>query len=220
MPPIRSQSSTNSTEQEGRLLLAIQAFKNRDIRSVSLAARTFNVPRSTLRDRLNGHTERSTTRANSHKLTEIEEESLEKWILSMDSRGSAPQPSIVREMADLLLEKRGTTSVLSVGEKWVYNFVKRRPLLSSRFSKRYNYERAKCEDPKIIREWFDLVQKTILQFGIDPDDIYNFDEIGFAIGLTATAKVITRSKYYGRRSLLQPGNREWVTAIECINASS
>ena len=120
----------------------------------------------------------------------------------MDSRGLAPRPSTVREMANLLLEKRGTTPIISVGEKWVYNFVKRRPLLSSRFSKRYNYERAKCEDPKIIGEWFNLVQKTILQFGIDPDDVYNFDETGFAMGLIVTARVITRSEYYGRRALL------------------
>ena len=80
--------------------------------------------------------------------------------------------------------------------------MKRRPLLSSRFWKRYNYERAKCEDPKIIREWFNLVQKTILQFGIDPDDVYNFGETGFAIGLISTAKVITRSEFYSRRALL------------------
>ncbi|CRL18175.1 Pogo transposase / Cenp-B / PDC2, DNA-binding HTH domain [Penicillium camemberti] len=115
---------------------------------------------------------------------------------------------MVREMANLLLEKRGTTPILSVGENWVTKFVKRHPLLSSRFSKRYNYDRAKCEDPKIIREWFDLVQKTILQFRIDPDDIYNFDETGFAMGLTATAKIIIRSEYYGRRPVLQPRNRE------------
>jgi hypothetical protein len=80
----------------------------------------------------------------------------------MDARGSAPPPSTVREMANLLLEKRGTTPVVSVSDKWVYNFVNRHPLLSSRFSRRYNYERAKCEDPKIITEWFNLVQKTIL----------------------------------------------------------
>jgi hypothetical protein len=97
--------------------------------------------------------------------------------------------------------------------------VKRRPLLSSRFSKRYNYERAKCEDPKIIGEWFNLVKKTILQFGIDPDDIYNFDKTGFAMGLTSTAREISRSDFYGRRALLQPRNREWVTVIECTNAS-
>jgi hypothetical protein len=68
-------------------------------------------------------------------------------------------------------------------------------------------------------EWFNLVQKTTLKYGIHEDDIYNFDETGFAMGLTATAKVVTRAEYYGRRSLLQPGNREWVTAIECTGAS-
>lgn len=36
--------------------------------------------------------------------------------------------------------------------------------------------------------------------------------------LQLTAKVITRAEYYGRRSVLQPGNREWVTAIESISA--
>jgi hypothetical protein len=125
---------------------------------------------------------------------------------------------MVREMANLLLAYRETTPVVTVGENWVINFVKRHPDLKYRFSRRYNYERAKCEDPKIIGEWFNLVQKTISEFGIDPDDIYNFDETGFAMGLTATAKVITRAEYYGRRSLLQPGNREWVTAVECTNA--
>jgi hypothetical protein len=219
MPPIRTQSSRNLEAQEGRILLAIQAFKNQEISSVREIAREFDVPRSTLRDRLSGRTTRSTTRANSQKLTSYEEESLQKWILSMDSRGAAPRPSTVREMADLLLAARGSTPPLLVGQNWVTNFVKRHPTLSCRFSKRYNYERAKCEDPKIISEWFSLVQKTILTYGIDPDDIYNFDETGFAMGLIATAKVITRREFYGRRSLLQPGNRTWVTAIECINAS-
>jgi hypothetical protein len=117
MPPIRSQSSANSTEQEGRILLAIQAFKNGDITSVALAARTYKVPRTTLRHRLSGVQHRAISRANLYKLTQIEEESLEKWIISIDTRGSAPRPSTIREMANLLLEKRGTTPVLSVSDK-------------------------------------------------------------------------------------------------------
>lgn len=120
---------------------------------------------------------------------------------------------------NLLLEARRTIPVQTVREKWVYNFVKRHPELSSQFLRRYNYERAKCEDLKIIGEWFNLVQKTILQYGINPDDVYNFDETGFAMGLTATAKIVTRAEYYSWRSLLQPGNHKWVTAIECMNAS-
>ena len=101
-------------------------------------------------------------------------------------------------MANLLLAARGSTPVQAVGQNWVTIFVKRHSELSTRFSRRYNYECAKCEDPKIIQEWFDCVQRTILQYGINPDDIYNFDETGFAMGLTATAKVVTRSEYYGQ----------------------
>ena len=48
MPPIRSQSSKNLVEQEGRILLAIKAFKNQEISSIREVARRFNIPRSTL----------------------------------------------------------------------------------------------------------------------------------------------------------------------------
>jgi len=172
MPPTRSRSSRNLIEQEGRILSAIQVIKKNEIPSIREAARRFNVPRTTLQDRLHGHQNRGEARANNHKLTQTE-----------------------------------------------VNYVKRHPELATRFSRRYNYERAKCEDPIIIHELFDCVQCTILQYGIDPDDIYNFDETGFAMGLIATTKLVTRAEYYGRRSLLQPGNREWVTAIERISAS-
>jgi hypothetical protein len=67
--------------------------------------------------------------------------------------------------------------------------------------------------------WFELVRRTIDENGIQPEDIYNFDETGFAMGLISTAKVVTRAEYYGRRSVLQPGNREWVTSIECVGAT-
>ena len=116
MPPIRTQSSRNSIEREGRILLAIQAIKKQEITAIREAARRFDVPESTLQTRLRGTTFRAETRTNSHKLTETEEESLKKWILSMDIRGAAPRPSIVRIIADLLLQKRRTTLVLSVGQ--------------------------------------------------------------------------------------------------------
>jgi DNA invertase Pin-like site-specific DNA recombinase len=73
MPPIRTQSSQKREEQEGRILLAIQAIKNQEIASIQEVATRFNVPRTTLRRRLARYTSRAETRANSHKLTEIEE---------------------------------------------------------------------------------------------------------------------------------------------------
>lgn len=56
-----------------------------------------------------------------------------------------------------------------------------------------------------------------MQHGIVQEDIYNFDETDFAMGLVTTAQVVTRADYYGKALLIQPGNREWVTSIECIN---
>ncbi|RJE16853.1 Pogo transposable element [Aspergillus sclerotialis] len=78
MPPNRTQSSRNSVEREGRILLAIQAIQKQEISVIREAARRFNIPESTLRTRLRGTTYRGETRANGYKLTEIEEESLRK----------------------------------------------------------------------------------------------------------------------------------------------
>jgi hypothetical protein len=44
-------------------------------------------------------------RANGHKLTEFEEESLVQWILDLDKRGLPPRPSMVRDMANILLSQ-------------------------------------------------------------------------------------------------------------------
>jgi hypothetical protein len=73
MPPNRNRSSRNSIGQEGHILLPIQAIQKHEIPSVREAARRFNIPESTLRDRLHGRVNRTEARANGHKLTETEE---------------------------------------------------------------------------------------------------------------------------------------------------
>jgi hypothetical protein len=216
MPPIRKKDPLESAHTEGRIELAISDLKNGRIRSIREAARIYTVPRTTLQDRLHGVQYQRAIRANNHKLTQFEEESLVKWVLDLDRRGFPPRHSLVREMANHLLSQHGDQLV---GDKWVYNLIKRRPEIDSKFSRRYNYERAKCEDPKIIQEHFDRVRAAISEYGILPEDIYNFDETGFAMGLCSTAKVITGSDRYARPKLLQPGNREWVTAIEATNST-
>jgi hypothetical protein len=48
-------------------------------------------------------------------------------------------------------------------------------------------------------------------------DIYNFDETGFVIGVICPGIVVTRADRRSRSKAIQPGNREWATAIICIN---
>ena len=90
MPPIRSQKAQKSVEQEGRILLAVKAIKNQEISSVYEAAATFNVPRMTLRHRLEGHQFRRKVCANNYKLIQSKEESLIEWILSIDLHRNPP----------------------------------------------------------------------------------------------------------------------------------
>jgi hypothetical protein len=77
-----------------------------------------------------------------------------------------------------------------------------------RFNRQYDYQRAKCEDPEIIRGWFALVRNTIAKYGIQEADIYNFDETGFQMGVISTVMVVTSSEQRGRAKSKQPGNRE------------
>jgi hypothetical protein len=118
-------------------------------------------------------------------------------------------------MADLLLAERDAPLV---GKNWTTNFIKRRTEIKTKFSRKYNYKRAQCEGPLIIGDWFKLVRNIIGKYGIQEEDIYNFDEAGFLMGVIATAKVVTSSQSRNRPTAAQPGNREWVSIIQGINS--
>jgi hypothetical protein len=117
-----------------------------------------------------------------------------------------------------MLQTKNPACPQRVGTKWVANFVKRHPELSSVYNRKFDIKRAEVEDPKLISLWFKLVGDTIAKYGIIEEDIFNFDETGFQMGVISTSKVITSSDRKGRPRTKQPGNRKWVTAIEAVNA--
>jgi hypothetical protein len=138
------------------------------------------------------------------------------YILDLDQRGFAPMYAAVRDMADKLLAARGAGQV---GVHWPRNFVKRTDSLTTRFNRAYDRQRALCEDPAIIRQWFELVEQTKTKYGICDEDVYNFDEAGFMMGKITTRLVVTGSERRGRPKAIQPGNREWEMSIAAINAA-
>jgi hypothetical protein len=208
--------NTQLAQKEGRIALAMQALKQGYISNIYTAAQTYDVPDKTLRRRVNGINARRDSVPTNRKLTTTEELTLIEWILSMDQRGLPVRSDSIRQMANLLLQKRSQNNMLTVGQRWVYNFVQRHDSLQSKYTRKYDYQRAKCEDPTIIRDWFRLVRNTIEKYGILEEDIYNFDETGFQMGVISTAKVITGANK-GKPVSVQPGNREWVTVIDCIS---
>ncbi|KAG6990148.1 Tigger transposable element-derived protein 6 [Fusarium oxysporum f. sp. conglutinans] len=209
-PPIMSQPSN-----EARILLALQALQNNPKLRLRRAATIYKVGYSTLRDRRNGIQSRSDWVPKSRKLSDLEEQIIVQFLLDLDSRGFPARLRFVEEIANSLLADRDASPV---GKRWAHNFVKRQPELKTRLFRRYDYQRAKCEDPTIIRGWFRLVQNTIAKYGIRSDDIWNFDETGFMMGLIMAGMAVTGSERQGRPKSVQPGNREWITVIQAINA--
>ena len=200
---------------ESRVILALQALKNDPRFTLRRAATTYSVPLTTLYDRYHGRQSRRDIQPNCRKLTDLEESVIVRYILDLDSKGFPPRLCGVEDMANRLLAERNAGRV---GPRWPSSFVKRQPQLVTRFNRKYDYQRAKCEDPIIIGGWFSLLKNTITKYGIVDADIYNFDETGFMMGVISTAMVVTSSERAGRAKAKQPGNREWVTVIQAVNA--
>jgi hypothetical protein len=123
-------------------------------------------------------------------------------------------------MADVLLAARGHNPPTSVGKTWVSQFVDSQLELQTEWNRKFHFRRAGSEDPAALRVWFDRVQKVRLAYGMLDQEIYNFDETGFSLGVVATSKVITSSDRVSEAVAVQPGKREWVTSIEAVNAAS
>jgi Tc5 transposase DNA-binding domain len=144
--------NTQLVQKEGRIALAMQALKQGHISNIYTAAQMYDVPDKTLRRRVNGINARRDSIPINRKLTTTEELTLIEWILSMDQRGLPVRSDSIRQMANLLLQKRFQDNTVIVGQRWVYNFVQRHDSLQSKYTRKYDYQRAKCEDPTIIRD--------------------------------------------------------------------
>jgi DDE superfamily endonuclease/helix-turn-helix, Psq domain len=202
-------------QTESRIQLAIQAIQRDQNLTARAAAAIYSISHRTLSRRLKGMLSRRDWISPTKRLTDQEEKTIAEYILDLDSRAFPPRLRGVEDMANILLAERGAPKV---GINWAANFVKRQLALKTRFSRRLDYQRAKCEDPQVIGEWFRLVRNTVAKYGIVDADIFNFDETGFMMGMLSTYMVVINAERRSRPRLAQPGNREWATVIQGVNA--
>ena len=62
------------------------------------------------------------------------------------------------------------------------------------FNRAKDRQRILQEDPTIISAWFKLVADTKAKYSVHNDDVHNFDETGFQIGVIGSMKVVTGSE--------------------------
>ncbi|KAL2885039.1 hypothetical protein HOO65_090334 [Ceratocystis lukuohia] len=202
-------------KNEANIVLTLWALQTNPELGLRPAARLYQVDYHALHHQQNGIQCRCNTIPNSRRLSDLEEQVIVKFIHDLDLQGYPLQLRGVEEMANQLLTEHDASPV---GKHWASNFVKRQPDLKARFSRRYDYKRAKCEDPAIIRSWFTLVENTIAKYSVSLTDVYNFDGTGFMMDVIASGIVITGTERRGKAKSLQHGNQEWVTVLQAITA--
>ena len=133
--------------KEARVILALEALRNDKELKLEAVAKLYNVASSTLRDRRAGKPARRDIPANSRNLTDLEEQTIVQYVVELYTRAFPPRLGDVEDMANQLLRVRDAPPV---GQRWAHNFVRRKEELRTRYTRRYDYQRAKCEDPKVI----------------------------------------------------------------------
>ena len=103
-----------STSYEARVILALKAIQNSNNLSIRAAATLYNVRPTTLYYRQAGRPARCDIPPNSCKLTDLEEDTIVRYIIELCTRSFPPRLYGIEDMANQLLHIR---DALDVGQR-------------------------------------------------------------------------------------------------------
>ena len=212
-----------NTYQDIEVLIqnAIEAMKHEKNPKIAHFARRFNVPYHRLRSRWKGINSRSTRPPTNRLLSEAQELAVCRYINILDDLDIAPRPAMVANCANSVLkeahgDKPGNAP--QIGEHWLKRFYSRHPEYRIRKRRALDLDRKRAHEPEVIQAWFGRLQDTIKEYGITNEDIWNFDETGFNIGIGKDQWIVTR-EFKKQAWIGMNTNREYATVVEAINST-
>lgn len=204
--------------QEDRIQLAIKAISEAGYKpdgnphvSVRKAASIYQVPRSTLGDRMKGLPTRAEAHADQRALSAAEEEVLVNWAKALGHRGV---PLTYETLTNYAAEISGK----SIGESWPKRFLARHPDLKVKATTSLEKCRAKALNKTAVDGFYDILEQVVQEYQIKPENIWNMDEKGVQLGIGAkVAAIVDRDQ--ATVYSVEDGNRELVTIIEAVSAN-
>jgi DDE superfamily endonuclease/Tc5 transposase DNA-binding domain len=221
MPP----RNLKATETDKLVLEAVDGVNSGKYKSGFEAARELGISRSTVCRRLRGNPSRSAAREKQQLLSEVQENTLVKWIKQLTIGGYPVTYALLREIANEIRSMNASPNFPNtksfdhqkIGRDWVPRFIQRHPNLKAVVGRRIEISRMSGANTDAFNKWFDAVKMVVDRFDIEVENIYNMDETGFSMGTMDCTRVIVdtsvRTKWQAH-----PGRKEWVTIVECICA--
>ena len=206
----------NNKEIDAMVGKALDALSNQKKPNVRKTAREFAVPEGRLRRRWKGGKTLFQRSPTNRKLDTAQEGALCQYLNYLDSVGLPLKRPQIGATANSILASSDTDLPQQIGEHWIQRFLKRHPEYHVRRKRAIDIERLQAVDKTVVERWFEDYRHQVALHGICPEDIYNFDETGFQIGVGKDQWIVTREP---RKKIFNGAttNRESVTVVECVS---
>ena len=151
--------------------------------TVRRAALEYDVPKSTLHDRVTGKVLPGAVGGPPRYFTDEEEEELVRWLEGCTEVGCAKSVREVRGVVGAIVGKKQNLEHATVNHGWWDRFRERHPHLRLRAGERLAYVRAVCTNRQVLDRYFDLWEDVLLKNNLKdkPNRIFNLDESGMPL---------------------------------------
>lgn len=187
---------------------------------VERAAKRYNVPITTLKDRVRGKVDIDTTRSGPRTVfTQTQEAYLARHLIVMGEVGFGYSRQETLNLASDYAFHLGTRDrAHPLGYDWFYGFMSRWPDLKVVKPRSLEAARAKSATQNVIHNYFRELEAILDKYNLrdKPQCIYNIDEKGLNVE-HKPPKIVAGHKY--KVQAVTSGKSQNVTLIGCVNAA-
>ena len=172
-----------SAEKEDKLLAnALSAYRSNKFKSIQAAASHFGVSKWKLRSRSDGRTNPNGRQLTNKALNESQEKSLIRWIELLNTVYMSPNTFDIEDAANGILQHCG--SERKVSKLYGYQFIQRLPPhITLRTQMPMEKSRIEAESHGALIHWYEVFGGFPKKRNIQPNELYNWDETGFQLGI-------------------------------------
>ena len=187
--------------------------------SISRAAKLYDIPNSTLHDRISGKVLHGQKPGRKRYLSAAEENEMANFFVEVAKAGYGKTITQVRNIAGMAAHDKGKVESSMVSYGWFRRFLERHPHLSYRKGDPTANVRMNCLNKQVISDYFDLLKQelTTNQLMHSPNRIYNVDETGMCLDAHAPRVLALKGQKKVRHRT--SGNKNQITVIACLSAS-
>ena len=143
---------------DDNMAIALDSVTNKGM-SVRKAALYYNVPKSTVGDRVSGRIQHGSVSGPPKYLTNEEEHELVRFLIRCASIGFPKTRCEVLSLVQNIVDSKGIKTVVS--SRWWQTFCKRNPNVTLRAPAPLSRACAYATDPDLIHRYFDLLEETL-----------------------------------------------------------